>query len=278
MALPTRRVAAGGEGEGPEVPTTSLTYGSYLRIPELLSLQRPVSDPPHHDELLFILIHQVYELWFKQMLHELDAAVRFFDDDDLLKVAKAFRRIHAIQRVIEQQVDVLETMTPQDFNAFREELNPASGFQSAQFREIEFRCGVRGNEKYLKHLELTGPERERLERRLREPTLYDALKGYLGRHGFDVSSREGLVATFRRVYENDETHFALYLVLEDLIEFDERVLLWRGRHIRMVERMIGMKPGTGGSMGAAYLQTTLERRFFPELWEVRTELGAARGA
>jgi tryptophan 2,3-dioxygenase len=271
------RVAAPRDAEGHEVPTTSLTYGSYLRIPELLSLQRPVSDPPHHDELLFILIHQVYELWFKQMLHELDAAVRFFDDDDLLKVAKAFRRIHAIQRVIEQQVDVLETMTPQDFNAFRDELNPASGFQSAQFREIEFRCGLGGNERYLKHLEITAPERERLERRLGEPTLYDALKGYLGRHGFDVSSREALVATFRRVYENDEAHFALYLVLEDLIEFDERVLLWRGRHIRMVERMIGSKPGTGGSMGAAYLQTTLERRFFPELWEVRTELGGMRG-
>jgi tryptophan 2,3-dioxygenase len=274
----TGRVAARGGAEGSDVATTSLTYGSYLRIPELLSLQRPVSDPPHHDELLFILIHQVYELWFKQMLHELDAAVRFFDDGDLLKVAKAFRRIHAIQRVIEQQVDVLETMTPQDFNAFREELNPASGFQSAQFREIEFRCGLRGNEQYLKHLELTAPERERLERRLHEPTLYDALKGYLARHGFDVSSPQALVATFRQVYENDEAHFALYLVLEDLIEFDERVLLWRGRHVRMVERMIGMKPGTGGSMGAAYLKTTLERRFFPELWEVRTELGGSRGA
>jgi tryptophan 2,3-dioxygenase len=258
------------------VPTASLTYGSYLRVPELLALQRPLGDPPHHDELLFIVIHQVYELWFKQMLHELDAAVRFFDADDLLKVAKAFRRIHAIQRVLEQQIDVLETMTPQDFNAFRDALNPASGFQSAQFREIEFRCGLRGHEKYLKHLEITPDERAQLERRLHEPTLYDALKAYLARQGFAVATSEELVAAFRTVYENDEAHYVLYLVLEDLIEFDERVLLWRGRHVRMVERMIGMKPGTGGSLGAAYLQTTLDRRFFPELWEVRTVLGGTR--
>ena len=263
----------GAEGRG--VPTTSLTYGSYLRIPELLSLQRPLSDPPHHDEHLFIVIHQVYELWFKEMLHELDAAVRYFDDDDLLKVSKAFRRIHAIQRVLEQQVDVLETMTPQEFNAFREALNPASGFQSAQFREIEFRGGLAMPEKAVAHLELTADEKARLERRLREPTLYDALKAYLRRHGFAVDTHDALIATFRSIYENDERDFALYLVLEDLIEFDERVLLWRGRHVRMVERMIGMKPGTGGSLGAAYLQTTLERRFFPELWEVRTSLGGA---
>ena len=260
------------------VATTSLTYGSYLKVPELLSLQQPLSDPAHHDELLFILIHQVYELWFKQTLHELDAAVGFLDRDDLLKVAKAFRRIHAIQRILEQQVDVLETMTPQDFNAFRSELNPASGFQSAQFREIEFRCGLRGNEKALVHLELTPEERARLDRRLREPTLYDALKGYLARQGFDVSTHDALVATFKRIYENDESHYVLYLLLEDLIEFDERFRLWRSRHVLMVERMIGMKPGTGGSLGVAYLQGTLGKRFFPELWEVRTELGGSSPA
>ncbi|GAC1573509.1 MAG: tryptophan 2,3-dioxygenase family protein [Candidatus Elarobacter sp.] len=258
--------------------TAPLSYGSYLKVPELLALQQRVSDPPHHDELLFIVIHQVYELWFKQTLHELDAAVRFLDGDDLLKVAKAFRRIHAIQRILEMQVDVLETMTPQDFNAFREGLNPASGFQSAQFREIEFRCGLRGNEGYLRHLDLTAAERATLERRLREPTLYDALKAYLARNGFEVSEHDAVVATFKTIYEHEEAHYALYLLLEDLIEFDERVLLWRGRHVRMVERMIGMKPGTGGSLGAAYLKTTLDRRFFPELWEVRTVLGGTSGA
>ncbi|HEX3465281.1 MAG TPA: tryptophan 2,3-dioxygenase family protein [Candidatus Elarobacter sp.] len=258
--------------------TTPLTYGSYLRVPELLSLQRPLSDPAHHDELLFILIHQVYELWFKQTLHELDAAVRFLDTDDLLKVAKAFRRIHAIQRILEMQVDVLETMTPQDFNAFREGLNPASGFQSAQFREIEFRCGAKMPEAALQHLDLTPPERANLDRRLREPTLYDALKAYLARQGFDVTSHDALVETFRAIYENEASHYALYLLLEDLIEFDERVRLWRGRHVIMVERMIGMKPGTGGSLGVPYLQSTLQKRFFPELWEVRTVLGGSSPA
>jgi len=180
--------------------------------------------------------------------------------------------------VLEQQVDVLETMTPQEFNAFREELNPASGFQSAQFREIEFRCGLKMNEDAVRHLDLTTVEQATLERRLHEPTLYDALKGYLARSGFDVAGHDALLAALRTVYENEAAHYTLYLVLEDLIEFDERVLLWRGRHVRMVERMIGMKPGTGGSLGAKYLEATLQRRFFPELWEVRTVLGGSPSA
>jgi tryptophan 2,3-dioxygenase len=269
-----REVAAGRGEEWHGVPTATLTYGSYLKVPELLALQQPLSDPPHHDELLFIEIHQVYELWFKLMLHELDAAVGFLDADDLLKFAKAFRRILAIGRILVQQVDVLETMTPQDFNAFRSGLNPASGFQSAQFREIEFRCGLRGDEQAMRHLALTDEERARLERRLREPTLYDALKGYLARQGFDVSDRAALVATFKTIYEHEEAHYATYLLLEELMDFDESILLWRSRHILMVERMIGMKPGTGGSLGVGYLETTLRRRFFPELWQVRTALGS----
>ena len=257
--------------------TAPLSYGSYLRVPELLELQQPLSEPAHHDETLFIVIHQVYELWFKQTLHELDAAVRFLHAGDLLRVAKAFRRIHAIQRVLEQQVEILETMTPQEFNAFREHLNPASGFQSAQFREIEIRSGLPMSKEAVEHLAITPHERARLERRLGEPTLYDALKAVLARSGFDVSTHDALIATFRTIYEHDEEHYALYLLLEDLIDYDERMLLWRGRHVRMVERMIGMKSGTGGSLGAAYLQTTLQRRFFPELWEVRTVLGGSSG-
>jgi tryptophan 2,3-dioxygenase len=261
-------------GERTRVPTASLTYGSYLKVPELLALQQPMSDPPHHDELLFIEIHQVYELWFKLMLHELDAAVRFLDADDLLKVAKAFRRILAIGRILVQQVDVLETMTPQDFNAFRSGLNPASGFQSAQFREIEFRCGLHGDEKAMRHLALTDDERARLDRRLNEPTLYDALKAYLDRQRFDVSTHDALIATFKTIYEHEESHYAIYLLLEDLMDLDESLLLWRSRHVLMVERMIGMKPGTGGSLGVGYLESTLRKRFFPELWQVRTVLGA----
>jgi len=220
----------------------------------LLGLQRPQSDPPHHDELLFIVVHQVYELWFKQILHELEAAIRHLDEDDALRTTRALSRVHAIQHLLEEQIDVLETMTPHEFNAFRSRLNPASGFQSQQFRDLEYLCGVGGA-------------------RPNQPTLYDALKGYLVRRGFAVASHDELVGTFRDIYEDAERRVELYVLLEAFIELDERFLLWRGRHIRMVERMIGHKPGTGGSLGVRYLQTTLEKKCFPELWEVRTILG-----
>jgi len=249
-----------------------LSYGSYLQVDELLSLQRPLSSPEHHDEMLFIIIHQVYELWFKQLLHEMGAVVRALDGDELLPVAKHFRRIHTIQRLLEQQIDVLETMTPQEFNAFRDNLNPASGFQSIQFRELEFLCGVRRTET-LKYIQTNDAQRARLERRLGEPSLYDKVKAVLRRRGLPTGTHEELLAAYKSIYENPQAQYDLYLLLEDLIEFDERFLLWRGRHVRMVERMIGAKKGTGGSLGAAYLASTLEHRFFPELWEVRTMLG-----
>jgi tryptophan 2,3-dioxygenase len=251
----------------------ALSYGSYLKINELLALQRPLSRPEHHDEMLFIVIHQVYELWFKQLLHEVDATMASLDRDDLLRVAKHFRRIHAIQRLLEQQVDILETMTPQEFNQFRDNLNPASGFQSVQFRELEFACGVRRTE-LLKWIELDEAQRARLERRREEPSLYDRVKELLRRRGFAVDSSAELIESYRRIYSDETQYYDLYLLLEDLIEFDERFLLWRGRHVRMVERMIGQKQGTGGSAGARYLEGTLAHRFFPELWEVRTYLGA----
>jgi tryptophan 2,3-dioxygenase len=250
----------------------ALSYGSYLKIDELLDLQQPLSRPRHHDEMLFIIIHQVYELWFKQLIHELDATMAALDRDDLLRVAKHFRRIHAIQRLLEQQVDILETMTPQEFNQFRDNLNPASGFQSVQFRELEFACGVRRTD-ILKWVELSDVARARLEARLKDPSLYDRAKALLHRRGFAVDSRAELIESFRRIYSDEAQHYDLYLLLEDLIEFDERFLLWRGRHVRMVERMIGQKQGTGGSLGARYLEGTLSHRFFPELWEVRTYLG-----
>lgn len=248
-----------------------LTYGSYLRVDDLLSLQHPQSDPPHHDELLFIVIHQAYELWFRQLLHELEAVTRSLAADDLLRTGKHFKRIHAIQRLIDQQVDILETMTPQEFNQFRALLEPASGFQSAQFRELEFLCGA-GRTTHFDFLEPTSEERGRLERRLSEPNVYDALKGVLRRRGFAVETPEELTASYKAIYQNPERHYDLYLLLEDFIEFDERFLLWRGRHVRMVERMIGMKHGTGGSLGVNYLEKTLAKKFFPELWAVRTEL------
>ena len=250
----------------------ALSYGSYLKVNELLALQQPLSRPPHHDEMLFIVVHQVYELWFKQILHEVDATMAALDRDDLLRVAKHFRRIHTIQRLLEEQVDILETMTPQEFNQFRDNLNPASGFQSVQFRELEFACGVRRTD-VLKWIELDERARARLERRLNEPSLYDRVKAMLRRRGFAAKSSEELVESYRRIYSNEAANYDLYLLLEDLIEFDERFLLWRGRHVRMVERMIGQKRGTGGSLGAQYLESTLAHRFFPELWEVRTYLG-----
>jgi tryptophan 2,3-dioxygenase len=249
-----------------------LTYGSYLCIEELLSLQRPLSAPPEHDELLFIIIHQVYELWFNELLHELDATLDALDAADLLRTAKFFRRIHTIQRLLEEQVDVLETMTPQEFNAFRDRLNPASGFQSVQFREIEFLCGLR-NVETMRHIVMDDTARSRLERRLAAPSLYDHLKSLLGRRGFATDSHDALVESYRKIYTHSPEYYDLYLLLEDLIEFDERFLLWRGRHVRMVERMIGRKRGTGGSPGVTYLEGTLQYRIFPELWEVRTYLG-----
>jgi tryptophan 2,3-dioxygenase len=253
-----------------------LSYGSYLQIDDLLDLQRPLSSPAHHDEMLFIVIHQIYELWFKQILHEMGAVIEDLDADELLPVAKHFRRIHTIQRLLEQQVDVLETMTPQEFNAFRDNLNPASGFQSVQFRELEFLCGVRRTET-LRYIQTSEAHRARLERRLGEPSLYDKVKDVLARRGFAVGTHDELIETYKEIYSHTPDHYDLYLLLEDLIEFDERFLLWRGRHVRMVERMIGAKTGTGGSLGAAYLATTLDHRFFPELWEVRTHLGKGYG-
>ncbi len=235
-------------------------------------MQQPRSEPAHHDELLFIVIHQVYELWFKEVLHEIEAAIRHLDSGALLHAQRNLRRIFAIQRTLEGQVDVLETMTPQEFNAFRDGLDPASGFQSAQFREIEFLCGARKSG-YLHFLDQTEGERARLQGRLEQPSLHDAWLALLARRGFATAPHEALVASVQTIYERAQTHYDLYLLAEDLIEFDERFLLWRGRHVRMVERMIGMKPGTGGSLGVPYLEKTLSKKFFPELWDVRTLLG-----
>lgn len=252
--------------------TQRLSYTSYLQVDELLALQRPLSTPEHHDEMLFIIIHQVYELWFKQLLHELQAAMQALRTGELLRVTKYFRRIHTIQRILGEQIDVLETMTPQEFNAFRDNLNPASGFQSIQFRELEFLCGLQRTEA-LKYVELSDSARARLDRRAAEPSLYARFKEALAARGFATDTSEALLESLRRIYSNEAEHYDLYMLCEDMIEFDERLLLWRARHVHMVERMIGNRIGTGGSSGAGYLRTTLEYRLFPELWQVRTLLG-----
>ena len=267
---------------------TKLSYGGYLRVPDLLTLQELRSDPAQHDELLFIVIHQVYELWFKQVLHELGAVLRCLDRDEVLGADRLLRRCIEIQRVLVQQLTVLETMTPVDFLAFRDHLMPASGFQSAQFRELEYVSGMK-DPRHLSIFDPESPEHAALTRRLGEATLPEAFYALLGRRGFDApvtppdaDERAQEDAYTRRtdalvrVYREAEQNYALLRLCESLIEFDEMFTLWRFRHVQMVERVIGAKPGTGGSDGAAYLRSTLARRAFPELWEARSRLGAAQ--
>ncbi len=249
-----------------------LSYGSYLHVPELLDQQVPVAEPPAHDELLFIVVHQVYELWFKLLLHELgDARDLMLSGDDYLPRLR-LRRAQAVQRVLIEQVDVLETMTPQDFLAFRASLAPASGFQSVQFREIEFLSGAK-DAAYLERLHDASPaERERMRRRLTEPTLWDGFLALLAKGGFDVSTpesrRDGLIAISR----DRMAYGPLWDLAEALVEHDAMWARWRSRHVLMVERQIGTKSGTGGSTGAPYLRGRLGMRFYPELWDVRSAL------
>lgn len=248
-----------------------LTYGGYLKVRELLELQQRLSEPAQHDETLFIIIHQVYELWFKQLLHEVDAIVEYLRNGEVLVAHRMLRRCIEIQRVLVQQLSVLETMTPMDFLAFRDHLMPASGFQSAQFREMEIVSGLR-DARALVNYEEGSPERARLERRLRAPSLADELFGLLDRRGLGSPDR---VAAVEKVYRGAHQHYDLFLLCESLIEYDEMFQLWRMRHVQMVERVIGGGTrGTGGSSGAGYLRSTIDRRFFPELWEVRNRLGA----
>jgi tryptophan 2,3-dioxygenase len=252
-----------------------LSYGSYLQVAELIELQKLKSDPPRHDELLFIIIHQVFELWFKQLLHELDAIVARLDAGEPLGAQRLFRRCIEIERVLIQQLSVLETMTPNDFLTFRDHLMPASGFQSAQFRALEFVSGLK-DERQLEHYQAGGAERTVLENRLSGKTVLDAFYGLLRRAGFNLPAgedrKEERLRELIRIYQKKDDHFALYLLAESLVEYDEFFSLWRLHHVMMVERMIGAKPGTGGSEGVGYLRKTTERKFFPELWELRSYL------
>ncbi|MBO0744469.1 MAG: hypothetical protein J2P43_05585 [Candidatus Dormibacteraeota bacterium] len=248
-----RSVAFGEEGR-------RLSYGGYLRLPELLALQTPRT--AQHDELLFIVVHQAYELWFRLALHELEGARATMQAGDAYTAQRYLRRVVAVERLLVEQVDVLDTMAPQDFLAFRSELAPASGFQSVQFREIEFISGLR-DPAYLERIEGTNEERERLRRRLGEPTLWDAFQELLGSRG---SPRLADLFWDRARYGD------LFEVSERLLEHDQAFGLWRARHVQMVERQIGSKTGTAGSTGAEYLRTTLPKRFFPDLWQVRSEL------
>lgn len=264
--------------------TTPLTYGSYLRLDELLSLQTPASAGPdgaEHDEMLFIVIHQVYELWFKEILHELDHLRGLLDGDDLPRAQHTLNRILTIMKVLVAQIDVLETMTPLEFLSFRDRLESGSGFQSFQFRALEFALGYK-RRAAVEHYPEDGMARRLLEERYTEPTLWDSFLGYLNRNGHpipedalrrDVTQRiepsPSVQQVLIGVYRNDPLAAGL---CERLVDLDEGIQEWRYRHVKMVERTIGAKPGTGGSAGAAYLKTTLFRPLFPDLWEIRTEL------
>lgn len=262
-----------------------LTYGSYLKVGDLLSLQTPVSAPAEHDELLFIIIHQVYELWFKQTLHELDLGILELQRNNLMGLMRTVHRINTIQHVLTQQVDILETMTPTDFNRFRDRLNPASGFQSHQFRLYEFRLGLK-ERNYLKFFRTQPEIAALLERTLNEPSFYDYLIRFLAGRGYDVPKdilerdvtqphvlHEGLKKVLLDIYRAPQKHYDIYAALEALLDLDQGLHLWRYRHVAMVERMIGSRRGTGGSTGVQYLTQTLSKRCFPELWALRSDLG-----
>jgi tryptophan 2,3-dioxygenase len=247
-----------------------LTYGTYLRLNELLDQQRLATDA--HDELLFITIHQVYELWFKQLLFELESARDAMTDGELWWARHLLSRVHEIERILIEQIAVLETMTPQDFLEFRERLAPASGFQSVQFRELEFLSGAKDPGFVNRFRGLTDHERKRLQRRLAEPTLWDAFVAVLEKAGLAAGNHGEVSASLRVVAKDRATYGDIWELAEALVVHDELAASWRARHIMMVERMIGIKTGTGGSAGAAYLRTRLDMRYYPALWELRSWL------
>jgi tryptophan 2,3-dioxygenase len=235
-------------------------YGDFLRLETLLSLQRESADV--HDAHFFFAVHQVYELQFKIILYELDAAVAAVTVDDVPRAVYCLRRIRAVEDVLIAQVATLETISPGSFAVLRRTLASSSGLQSAQFREIEFRSGLK-DAGYLSSVRVSGAERARLERRLAEPSLWDAFQGLRQRLG-----NPDLVKLYRADVPDDR----LIRLTEAMLDHDEGFGLWRARHVPMVERIIGRRPGTGGSMGVAYLRSTVGKRFYPELWELRSLL------
>jgi tryptophan 2,3-dioxygenase len=266
-ASSTRRMGRiAGPGHAP-------SYGGYLKVPELLSLQQLLSDPPAHDELLFIVVHQAYELWFKQLLFELETARDLMLAARPARARHLLRRVHAIERLLVEQVAILETMSPQEFLEFRSNLTPASGFQSVQFREIEFLSGLR-DPSYVSLLAESDEERARLERRLREPTLWDAFRELLARSGLPMPADDPVMRmkSLLTIARSRDDHVEEWELAESLLVHDQLLTTWRLRHVLMVERQIGSKAGTGGSSGASYLRRTIDKRMFPELWALRDEL------
>ena len=266
-----------------------LSYNTYLRVPDLIALQQCLSDPEHHDELLFITIHQAYELWFKVILHEVDEAILLMNEERATAAERALRRVVEIEKLLVHQIHILETMAPISFLGFRDQLNPASGFQSMQFREIEFSSGLK-DQAILNEFRNDPFAYDRLRARFESPSLGDGFYAYLRRRGFDAPASDQHVDSEERERRYGKrtravleilTHFEERLeefrMAEALLEHDEFFSLWRSHHIKMVERMVGAKRGTGGSEGIGYLRTTLDKKFFPELWEARTYLDIKHG-
>jgi tryptophan 2,3-dioxygenase len=249
-----------------------LTYGSYLRLAELLGQQVLLSSPPVHDELLFIVVHQTYELWFKQLLHELTTVRDTMVSGSAGAARHLLRRAHVIEHLLINQIDVLETMTPQDFLEFRSALAPASGFQSVQFRELEFLSGAKDPGFIRRFRSLTDDERSRLAARLAEPTLWDSYVGLLAARGLPTSGDDEILTALVTVARDRPQYGDLWELAEDLLTHDELAAEWRARHVQMVERQIGIKSGTGGSTGAPYLHSRVPLRYYPLLWELRDSL------
>lgn len=250
-----------------------LSYNKYLKVPELIALQETLSEPKSHDELLFIVIHQTYELWFKQILHEIDATIVWLEENRMFRANHSLRAMVGIEKVLITQIHLLESMAQIGFLEFRDRLNPASGFQSMQFRELEFVSGAK-DEKLLKSFEGDEFAFNRLTSRFGAPSLADAFWKLLEKNNFKCESGGERVGSIVEILTAPEKHSELFLMQDLLVEHDENIALWRYHHVLMVERMMGMKRGTGGSEGANYLRSTLEKRFFPELWEARTHLQA----
>jgi tryptophan 2,3-dioxygenase len=265
--------------------SSRMSYSSYLQLPTLLNAQQPVSHPEHHDEMLFIIQHQTTELWLKLVLHELRSTAAWLRADDLGSALKGIARVKHIQKTLTEQWSVLATLTPTEYSQFRGFLGNASGFQSSQYRAVEFILGNK-NHKMLPVFESDPEAHAMLEQLLNAPSIYDEFLAYLARQGFavprpvlerDVTRAHEftpeLVPLFKHIYENAADNWGAYEACEELVDLEDNFQLWRFRHLRTVQRTIGMKKGTGGSTGAAFLQKALELTFFPELFAVRTEIG-----
>jgi tryptophan 2,3-dioxygenase len=278
----TRKIESGIETDFRD----KMSYGSYLALDELLSAQHPISQPEHHDEMLFIIQHQTSELWLKLVLHELRAVRRALIADDLRVAMKGIARIKHIQRSLTEQWSVLATLTPSEYAQFRGDLGSSSGFQSYQYRAVEFMLGNK-NAGMLAVFASNPEAHALLTEALEQTSVYDEFLRLLARRGFTVPAElldrdftkahvfsEELVQLYREVYENPAQYWDLYEACEELVDLEDNFQLWRFRHMKTVLRTIGMKTGTGGSSGVGFLQRALELTFFPELFAVRTEIGA----